>query len=127
MVCLFLLRPIAALSKGLLGTPRADIHAVDSRYPNYMGEITLWTGLTTVAAGVLVRAPVLISLRLPGNIIGRIVALALCSTSPAFTTWALTCVTGIPISERKYDRLYGDRKDYRAWKDNTPTLIPKIF
>ncbi|CAK7270510.1 hypothetical protein SEPCBS57363_004137 [Sporothrix epigloea] len=94
------------------------------RYPHYFGEITLWTGLATAAAGVLTRAPVLAAL---GGI-RPVSALALAAASPAFTTFILTKLSGIPLSERKYDRKYGDREDYQAWKRNTPRLFPiKLF
>lgn len=36
-------------------------------------------------------------------------------------------VSGIPLSENKYDKKYGDRKDYQEWKKNTPMLFPKFF
>lgn len=28
-------------------------------------------------------------------------------------------VSGIPMSENKYDERYGNRKDYQEWKKNT--------
>lgn len=46
--------------------------------------------------------------------------------SPTFSYFILTKLSGIPLSERKYDKLYGDRKDYQEWKKNTPRLIPKF-
>jgi len=30
------------------------------------------------------------------------------------------------LSEKKYDKRYGDRKDYQEWKKNTPMFIPKL-
>ena len=90
------------------------------RYPNYFGEMTLWTGVATAAAGVLTRAPVLAAL---GGI-SPLTALAVAAASPAFTTLLLTKVSGIPPSERKYDEKYGHREDYKAWKRNTPKLFP---
>jgi hypothetical protein len=38
-------------------------------------------------------------------------------------TWQ---VSGIPLSENKYDKKYGSRKDYQQWKQDTPMLIPKF-
>jgi steroid 5-alpha reductase family enzyme len=35
-------------------------------------------------------------------------------------------VSGIPMSEKKYDKRYGDRKDYQEWKKNTPMFFPKL-
>ncbi|KAJ0337386.1 hypothetical protein COL154_005225 [Colletotrichum chrysophilum] len=49
------------------------------------------------------------------------------TVSPAFVALLLTKVSGIPLSEKKYDKRYGDRKDYQEWKKNTPKLIPKVF
>merc|ERR1711939_173573 len=37
-------------------------------------------------------------------------------TGIAFTAFLLTKVSGIPLSEGKYDKKYGDRKDYQEWK-----------
>lgn len=75
----------------------------------------------------MMRAPVLAALGLPVNVVGQAVVMALCAASPAFTTWALLSVTGVPLSEEKYDKLYGDRKDYQEWKKNTPKILPKLF
>jgi hypothetical protein len=30
------------------------------------------------------------------------------------------------MSEKKYDKRYGDRKDYQKWKKNTPMFFPKL-
>ncbi|KAF3761549.1 DUF1295-domain-containing protein [Cryphonectria parasitica EP155] len=98
-----------------------------SRFPNYFGESTLWTGLATTAAGVLVNPAVQASLGLGGGAAGIAGALALAYVSPLFTTFLVTQVSGIPLSENKYDKRYGNRKDYQEWKKNTPRFFPKIF
>jgi len=54
-------------------------------------------------------------------------AVALCYVSPAFVTFLLLKVSGVPLSEKKYDAKFGDRKDYQEWKRNTPKFFPKIF
>lgn len=98
-----------------------------SQYPNYFGEITLWTGIATAAAGVL-RAPAAqAAIGLGGGIGGTMATTAMSAVSPAFSYFILTRLSGIPLSERKYNKLYGDRKDYQEWKANTPRLIPKIL
>jgi len=97
-----------------------------SRYPNYFGDITLWTGAAIVAAGVLRRGPVQASLGWFG-LSGQLKAFLLPAVAPAFVAWALLRVTGVPLSEEKYDKLYGDRKDYQEWRKNTPLLVPRIF
>ncbi|CAI0642275.1 unnamed protein product [Colletotrichum noveboracense] len=98
-----------------------------SQYPNYFGEISLWTGIATAAAGIIVSKPVQASLGLYGGIAGPLLATAMSFASPAFVALLLTKVSGIPLSEKKYDKRYGDRKDYQEWKKNTPKLIPKVF
>lgn len=98
-----------------------------SRYPNYFGESTLWTGLATTAAGVLVCTPVRSVLGLSSGLRGMLGALSLAYVSPLFTTFLVTSVSGIPLSESKYDKRYGDRKDYQEWKRNTPKFFPKVF
>ena len=104
---------------------RSDL--LGSQFPNYFGEITLWTGLAAMAAGVLVRKPVQLALGLPGGILGAMVAVGLPSLSPWFTQYVLLNLSGVPLSERKYNKKYGDRKDYQEWKQNTPKLIPKLW
>ncbi|KAF9875998.1 hypothetical protein CkaCkLH20_06444 [Colletotrichum karsti] len=98
-----------------------------SQYPNYFGEISLWTGIATASAGILVTRPIQAALGLSGVAAGPLIAAGISYVSPAFVTLLLTKVSGIPLSEKKYDKRYGDRKDYQEWKKNTPKLIPKIF
>ncbi|KAL7913306.1 DUF1295 domain-containing protein [Trichoderma velutinum] len=97
------------------------------RFPNYFGEITLWTGLATATAGVLARRPIQQSLGLSGGVLGILATTTLSFLSPAFAAFLLLKVSGIPLSEKKYDKRYGDRKDYQEWKQNTPRLIPKLW
>lgn len=98
-----------------------------SRFPNYFGEMTLWTGIATTAAGVLARKPAQLALGLSGGAAGILTTTALSFVSPAFASFLLLKVSGVPLSEKKYDKRYGDRKDYQEWKKNTPRLIPKIW
>ncbi|KAI0601138.1 hypothetical protein F4775DRAFT_589830 [Biscogniauxia sp. FL1348] len=88
-----------------------------SQYPNYFGECALWTGIATVAAG-----PAQAALGFSGS-----AALALSYLSPAFTAFLLLRVTGVPLSQAKYDARYGHRDDYRAWKRDTPRFFPRLF
>lgn len=104
----------------------ANMGPFPSRYPNYFGESTLWTGLATTAAGVLVTQPVQTALGLSGGLGGLAAALSLAFISPLFTTFLVLKVSGVPLSENKYDKRYGDRKDYQEWKRNTPKFIPKL-
>ncbi|KAI5922427.1 hypothetical protein F4810DRAFT_263795 [Camillea tinctor] len=97
-----------------------------SQFPNYFGEITLWTGIATVAAGALVSPAAQAALGVSG-VGGKLLALGLSYVSPAFTAFLLLKVSGVPLSEKKYDDRYGDREDYREWKRNTPKLFPKLF
>ncbi|KAK1967970.1 DUF1295-domain-containing protein [Colletotrichum sublineola] len=98
-----------------------------SQYPNYFGEISLWTGIATAAAGTLLLQPIQVALGLSGGIVGRLAAVSLSYVSPAFVSFLLLKVSGVPLSEKKYDKRYGDRKYYQEWKKNTPKLFPKIF
>ncbi len=98
-----------------------------SQYPNYVGESALWTGIATAAAGVLVTVPARASLGLGGGLGGQLGAAALAFVSPAFTVFALLRLSGVPLSEAKYDRLYGHREDYREWKRKTPKFLPRLF
>jgi steroid 5-alpha reductase family enzyme len=97
-----------------------------SRYPNYFGDITLWTGIATMAVGVLVRAPIQAALGWTG-ITGFVSAVVSAYISPGFVAYALLRISGVPLSEKKYDKLFGDAKDYRNWRYNTPMLWPRLF
>ncbi|KAI9839431.1 MAG: hypothetical protein M1837_002080 [Sclerophora amabilis] len=97
-----------------------------SRHPNYFGESTLWTGIATVAGGVLLSNPGQIGIGLAGGLGAKLFALSMAGASPAFVTFLLLKVSGVPLSEKKYDKRYGDRKDYQEWKKTTPMFIPKF-
>ncbi|KAH6680579.1 hypothetical protein B0J14DRAFT_578934 [Halenospora varia] len=97
-----------------------------SRHPNYFGESTLWTGIATTAAGVLASNIGQLGMGLGGTSYGKILGLGMCAVSPAFVTFLLFKVSGIPLSERKYDNKYGERKDYQKWKSETPVFFPKF-
>jgi steroid 5-alpha reductase family enzyme len=97
-----------------------------SRHPNYFGESTLWTGIATVSAGVLMSSPGLMGMGLGTGIAGKAIALLTAGISPAFVTFLLLKVSGVPLSEKKYDKKYGDREDYKKWKRETPMFFPKL-
>ncbi|KAF2110579.1 hypothetical protein BDV96DRAFT_583397 [Lophiotrema nucula] len=97
-----------------------------SRHPNYFGEATLWTGIALTSFSLLTRQPAQVGLGL-GGIGGKALVGAMCAASPAFVAFLLLKVSGVPLSENKYDKRYGDRKDYKEWKQNTPMFVPKIF
>lgn len=97
-----------------------------SRHPNYFGESTLWTGIAVTSAGVLASNIGQVGMGLAGTSYGRFLGLGMCFVSPAFVTFLLLKVSGVPLSENKYDKKYGDRKDYKEWKENTPMFLPKF-
>ncbi|KAE9373466.1 DUF1295-domain-containing protein [Stipitochalara longipes BDJ] len=97
-----------------------------SRHPNYFGESTLWTGIAVASAGVLASKTGQVGMGLAGTSYGRFLGLGMCFISPAFVTFLLLKVSGVPLSENKYDKKYGDRRDYKAWKENTPMFLPKF-
>ncbi|KAJ6781209.1 hypothetical protein PWT90_10722 [Aphanocladium album] len=98
----------------------------NSRFPHYFGEISMWTGIATAAAGVLARKPVQLALGWTGPV-GIVATTALCGLSPLFSWFVVTRLSGVPMSEKKYDERYGQRKDYQKWRNETPQLIPKLW
>ncbi|PHH65959.1 hypothetical protein CDD81_907 [Ophiocordyceps australis] len=97
------------------------------RFPNYLGEITLWSGIATIAAGALAQRPVQRALGFPSGPRGILATTALSFFSPVFSAYLITQVSGVPLTEQIYDERYGHRKDYKQWRHNTPRLLPKIF
>jgi steroid 5-alpha reductase family enzyme len=77
-----------------------------SRHPNYFGEIVLWVGIAIIALPVLQG--------------WQYVTLV----SPVFVYLLLTRVSGVPMLEKSADEKWGGRKDYEAYKERTPVLIP---
>ena len=98
-----------------------------SRHPNYFGEATLWTGIATLSAGVLCSGPGQMGMGLAGyGLGGAAIAAGMAAVSPAFVSFLLLKVSGVPMSESKYDKRYGDRTDYKKWKEETPMFFPKF-
>jgi steroid 5-alpha reductase family enzyme len=79
-----------------------------SRHPNYFGEIMLWIGVAVIALPVLQ---------------GRQWATLL---SPVFVALLLTRISGVPVLEKRADKKWGSRQDYKAYKERTPVLIPRL-
>jgi steroid 5-alpha reductase family enzyme len=98
-----------------------------SRHPNYFGEGMLWTGIATTAAGVLISNAGTAGMGLASAAwTSKAIALLAAGISPAFVTFLLLKVSGVPLSDKKYDKRYGDREDYKKWKRETPTFFPKF-
>jgi steroid 5-alpha reductase family enzyme len=79
-----------------------------SRHPNYFGEIILWFGIAFIALPIL-----------SGWQFATLI-------SPLFVFLLLTRISGINLLETKADEIWGQRKDYNDYKNNTPVLFPFI-
>jgi steroid 5-alpha reductase family enzyme len=73
----------------------------NSRHPNYFGEIMCWVGVY-VFSGVWFFGII----------------------SPLYIFSLLSFVSGIPILEKKADKIWGKRKDYQEYKKSTSILVP---
>jgi len=76
-----------------------------SRHPNYVGEITLWTGVAIISFSSL-DGWQYISL-----------------ISPIFTYLLLVYVSGVPQLTESGQKKWGHLKNYQDYVKNTPTLI----
>ncbi|MDG2168585.1 MAG: DUF1295 domain-containing protein [Opitutales bacterium] len=79
-----------------------------SRHPNYFGEIVIWIGTAVIAFPVL-----------QGWQFATLI-------SPVFVMLLLTKISGIPILEKRADKIWGGEPDYELYKHKTPVLIPKL-
>ena len=77
-----------------------------SRHPNYFGEIILWTGIAIISFPLLSD--------------WQFVTLV----SPVFVCLLLTRISGLPFLEDKAEKKWGNDKDYIAYKNKTPVLVP---
>lgn len=77
-----------------------------SRHPNYVGEIMLWTGIA------IISFPSLEGFQLITLI------------SPIFVYLLLTKISGLNILEENADKKWGNEKEYKEYKNNTPILFP---
>lgn len=80
-----------------------------SRHPNYVGELILWTGITIIAI------PVLQGLQWAALI------------TPIFVYWLLNKVSGVNLLEARADKKWGDDPKYQQYKNKTPIFFPKLF
>ncbi|MDB4242506.1 DUF1295 domain-containing protein [Gammaproteobacteria bacterium] len=80
-----------------------------SRHPNYFGEITLWTGITIMGISTFEGMNYLALF------------------SPIFSYLLLNYVSGVRMLEYRGQKKWGHLDAYKAYKESTPKLIPKIF
>ena len=76
-----------------------------SRHPNYVGEITLWLGISIMSFSNL-NGLELITL-----------------ISPIFTYWLLVYVSGINILEKSGQKKWGHLESYKKYVKKTPQLF----
>jgi steroid 5-alpha reductase family enzyme len=77
-----------------------------SRHPNYFGEMLVWWGLFVYAVPFLDGADFVVAI------------------GPAFLTFLLLFVSGIPLLEKSAEAKYGADQAYREYKRRTSILVP---
>ena len=76
-----------------------------SRHPNYLGEITLWLGISIISFSSLNEWELITLI------------------SPIFTYLLLVYVSGIRILEYNGNKKWGHLDSYKEYKDKTPRLL----
>jgi steroid 5-alpha reductase family enzyme len=76
-----------------------------SRHPNYLGEITLWLGISIISFSSLNGWEIITLI------------------SPIFTYLLLVYVSGIRILEYNGNKKWGHLDSYKEYKDKTPRLL----
>ena len=79
-----------------------------SRHPNYLGEILLWTGIACFGISCFTGLE------------------RFAWISPIFIYFLLTKLSGIPILDRRALEKWGDDVEYQKYRENTPTLFPRL-
>ena len=79
-----------------------------SRHPNYLGEILLWTGIACFGISCFTGLE------------------RFAWISPIFIYLLLTKLSGIPILDKRALQKWGDDAEYQKYRDNTPTLLPRL-
>ena len=79
-----------------------------SRHPNYLGEILLWTGIACFGISCFTGLE------------------RFAWISPIFIYLLLTKLSGIPILDKRALQKWGDNAGYQKYRDNTPTLLPRL-
>jgi len=79
-----------------------------SRHPNYLGEITLWTGVAIMSFSSLSGLQLITLI------------------SPVFTYLLLVYVSGVRLLEARGKRKWGHLESYKEYIKNTPTLLFKF-
>ena len=79
-----------------------------SRHPNYLGEIMLWTGIACFGISCFSGME------------------RLAWISPIFIYLLLTKISGVPILDRRGLEKWGNQPEYHKYRENTPTLLPRL-
>ena len=79
-----------------------------SRHPNYLGEIMLWTGIACFGISCFSGME------------------RLAWISPIFIYLLLTKISGVPILDRRGLEKWGDQPEYHKYREETPTLLPRL-
>lgn len=95
-----------------------------SRHPNYFGQILLTSSLALFCLPAMGAGDATPGASTLSAVLHKAQALAV--LAPAFETWLLLRVSGVPLLEKQAEAKWGGDPAYRTYVQHTPVVVPSV-